>query len=1003
MNFISRVLKKNEHHEKHEIAITINKKYDDDSIIQCETAIFTDLKIAIHYLPWFAEKNVILILNSCTDSKKLELLVRHMHKGKIISDLQVVKDILEKYNIEAGEDFDKKSHPFKLKLRMDIVASGFIYMLSDFNFNMNSLVIEGGYIDQKNFTIHPNKGAQLKDIRVFYRGYEAKYIGLNDEGTDLYNVDDVYIFINEPSKGGIISWIKNHILHLRLSSRQYNIFLVYETAEQLLDDQKYDCNELDCDGIYTLEQLNVENFKGKLLLFTQLWIASVCKSLFKDNNVIIQYHRNINMISENNITTLKTLSKLIECGYIELLEPQENIDELFSNDKIFREFKNYIPRSNYCIKENVVSEIKKVAYVGRLTDSDNAKNMEGLKRIINSCDDITFFIYGSGNAEDDFKKIKNVQFKGYEYNKDLIYSDIDLLILPSIQEAFPLVILEAASYGVKSLTYNNSSMVQKHITNEMGTVIELNNEEKFIDCLKNYNEYDKNEVQKYFDENFAIENLPQLSNLVLKRNVTPFKARGFVYMEKTDKNYIELRIFILGYIKLVGEIMINSTFDYEVKHNKDYEYYSNKSMYYPENFITITIKKTEIKTYDFLEIICMGQKLSFTLVRNAARSFEIDDVYTLNVESTCFEIVETDCKDFKDIVRKYKPREFTYLFQDRIFKGDDNAEHLYKYFMKLGYTNIYYTIDEGSPDFYRLLSEGFKLIKPDSKIHYLLLLKSEAILSSHLKKDILFQSLSNELLFQRTSKVVFLQHGVIFSKSDYKFFLNSLVNPCDLMVVSNKLELKLVEEISNYDNIKITGLARYDNLYYNKDILSNRILYFPTWNRNLNSEIFMQTAYYKGIMSLLEHEGLNKILLENNLILDLVLHPEIEKYSSDFVINSENINKISNTNILFSELVLSHMCLITDVSSLRFDFLFQEKPVISYVPYDVHSQNDIQDVERIVYDASTPSEVCMILNNLKKSNFTLDSDKQQLVDNFITRDGDNCKRIFEEIMLLRTQ
>jgi glycosyltransferase involved in cell wall biosynthesis len=104
------------------------------------------------------------------------------------------------------------------------------------------------------------------------------------------------------------------------------------------------------------------------------------------------------------------------------------------------------------------STIPKLLYVGRLVESKNVAWLLGcLGRLMNSpwtCD-----IVGNGEERPRLERIARenklsdrVVFQGHQEDVGHFYREADLLVFPSRLENSPLVILEAMSYGVPSLS-----------------------------------------------------------------------------------------------------------------------------------------------------------------------------------------------------------------------------------------------------------------------------------------------------------------------------------------------------------------------------------------------------------------------------------------------------------------------------------------------------------------------------------------------------------------------
>ena len=101
-----------------------------------------------------------------------------------------------------------------------------------------------------------------------------------------------------------------------------------------------------------------------------------------------------------------------------------------------------------------------------------------------------------------------------------------------------------------------------------------------------------------------------------------------------------------------------------------------------------------------------------------------------------------------------------------------------------------------------------------------------------------------------------------------------------------------------------------------------------TW-RDLQKDKNISKYYFKNILDLMNDKSLNTVLKENNITLYFSLHHMIEKYKFLFTIN-KNI-KYTNQNQIIECLNNSDL-VITDFSSVIFDFIIRNKPYIIFIP-----------------------------------------------------------------------
>jgi len=178
-----------------------------------------------------------------------------------------------------------------------------------------------------------------------------------------------------------------------------------------------------------------------------------------------------------------------------------------------------------------------------------------------------------------------------------------------------------------------------------------------------------------------------------------------------------------------------------------------------------------------------------------------------------------------------------------------------------------------------------------------------------------------------------LGHGISYLKD----FLYKDYYSCNLynkiLLPNSKIIISNAEKYGWKDkNIIKIGLPRWDTFTYNntklKPLQNQSIFTMFTW-RDLKKDKNISKYYFKNILDLMNDKSLNTILKQNNITLYFCLHHMIEKYKYLFTIN-KNI-KYTNQNQIIECLNNSDL-IITDFSSVIFDFIIRNKPYIIYIP-----------------------------------------------------------------------
>lgn len=334
----------------------------------------------------------------------------------------------------------------------------------------------------------------------------------------------------------------------------------------------------------------------------------------------------------------------------------------------------------------------------------------------------------------------------------------------------------------------------------------------------------------------------------------------------------------------------------------------------------------------------------------------------------------------------------SYIFMDRGTQAGDNAEHIYRYYLHNDKTRThYYILDSESPDWDRLSAEGFNLIQYQSYAHKELFLCCEKIITSHVA-DRIFNPFSPSFKYNYLikAKVVFLQHGITIA--NHRGFLDKYSRPLELFISGAIEEAEQVKQFSEYPNVQCTGFARFDYLRREKQ---GYILYAPSWN-TIYRDNFGGSKYQLEVQKVLEDPKVLQVLKANGLKLKLLLHPEFMKYSTYFTTN-EYVEIVKPEEVNYNKFISEADMLITDYSSLYFDFLYQEKQVILHQPYELHNTTSIlTKPENCVRKSYNIDELVSHLQDIEQLSFESDK-KEEILDFFGHVDSNNCSRIYTEI------
>lgn len=352
------------------------------------------------------------------------------------------------------------------------------------------------------------------------------------------------------------------------------------------------------------------------------------------------------------------------------------------------------------------------------------------------------------------------------------------------------------------------------------------------------------------------------------------------------------------------------------------------------------------------------------------------------------------------ILKPFYKNKKIFLFEDRSHQADDNGEILFKYAVTQD-DNIdkYFIIDKNTSD-YKRLSKDYKNIIPFKSFkHKILYLFADKHFSSHVDRVYLdpFDSESPELYNSlATFRRYFLQHGVI--QSDLSHWIRKYYHNLDLFLTSSKYERdSIVNGYYNYDSniVQLLGLPRYDYLE-NKEG-RKEILFMPTWRKYLKTkEDFLQSDYYKRLNRFFNNSKLKEELLEYGYKIVFKPHFNILEYL-DFLDIDEDYVRLA-VDESYRDLFNNSNLLITDYSSVFFDFAYLKKPIIYYQEADeYHFNKGYFDYETMGFGDIIKDEdelVDLIISYMENDCKMSDKYIMRVEDFFKYTDKNNSKRVY---------
>lgn len=371
------------------------------------------------------------------------------------------------------------------------------------------------------------------------------------------------------------------------------------------------------------------------------------------------------------------------------------------------------------------------------------------------------------------------------------------------------------------------------------------------------------------------------------------------------------------------------------------------------------------------------------------------------------------------LTRPYFRKKRIWLMLDKLYKGGDSAEYLYRYSAKLndGITK-YYLINKDTSDYKKLKKDGFRPLVNGSLLHKLVFVNADILLitNSHLFP---FNGYTKE-----TSKYIrglcnfssmCLQHGLSVQKC--AIAQRRIIDNTTMYFLGSKYEYENLSRhaygYQGFDILKLTGIGRYDGLINND---KKQILISPTWRmynalpvttsegeqRGYNPE-FKHTTYFKIYNGLINDARLINAARKYGYKIKYLLHPIISSQIEDFTPNPELEVIPSVGDLSYEQILTQSSLMVTDYSGVQFDFAYMRKPVVYFHPEELppHYEEGC-----FFYDTMGFGEICTKTSQLVDTLCEYmacgcqmkDTYKHRADDFFAYDDHNNCERIYNEII-----
>lgn len=373
------------------------------------------------------------------------------------------------------------------------------------------------------------------------------------------------------------------------------------------------------------------------------------------------------------------------------------------------------------------------------------------------------------------------------------------------------------------------------------------------------------------------------------------------------------------------------------------------------------------------------------------------------------------------IIKSFYKKEI-WLLSDRINKADDNGEVFFKYLNdNKKDVSSYFILRKDSSDYKRIKNIG-SVIEHLSFKHKLLHILSDKTISSAADDYVYNPFFGNEKYYRDimyNKQHIFLQHGI--TKDDQSRWLNRFNKNLSIFITAANPEYEsIINGAYHYGEevIKLTGFPRFDRLNNDDDKF---ITIMPTWRNNLGTndsyyndgikrynDSFRESEYFRFYDALLNDSKLISAAKRLGYRIRFMPHPNVINYINWF--RKNNYVVFCDISTRYDEIFATSSVVVTDYSSVAFDFAYLRKPVI-YAQFDkevffagehVYTKGYF-DYERdgfgeVEYDLE--STVNRIIEYMK-TDCKLKNEYRERIDRFFAyNDKNNCKRVYDAIKSL---
>ncbi|MDR4949078.1 glycosyltransferase family 4 protein [Neobacillus cucumis] len=167
---------------------------------------------------------------------------------------------------------------------------------------------------------------------------------------------------------------------------------------------------------------------------------------------------------------------------------------------------NGVDLTQFAFHQKEKGDVFKIGILARLSEEKNHELFVKIANQLRQVPNIMFYIAGDGPEKEKIKELiimhnlsQKIKMVGAVHNPEIFIKDMDLLLLTSYREVFPMVILEAMAVGTPIISINRGGIGEALIENMTGFLINEHSAEDF--CNKILDIKANDEIRRQFIEN----------------------------------------------------------------------------------------------------------------------------------------------------------------------------------------------------------------------------------------------------------------------------------------------------------------------------------------------------------------------------------------------------------------------------------------------------------------------------------------------------------------------